>query len=407
MERVFKVDQALAIMLENRKYSMLIIALDCHFGHIERFIRNLKSVNNLVEITLFTDNKDLSEDTKNCLSDVIYRESVTPTSRLGRLKAISKLLNKRCLYKQFKKISTDRRYDIVNIQFTQYYMAYILGPLSRMTDHIVLTPWGSDVLRVESRIKQLFLRRVYCHASLITTSHTSSLGSVILKRYSVAKERMKPLAWGSETIDYINENLDRVSTAKAKDILHLTDKYVITCGYNAFKEQRHERIIEAIDEVKDQLPPNLILVFPFTYGVKSQKQQYALKLKNKCQELGIPVLFFEEYLSVEETFLLRRASDMFIHVQTTDGGNSTIMEYLICGNKVIHGSWMHYNWLDCPPRFYFPVDVLEELPNVIVEAFRADTPRIPDEVVTRIKNRGWKQKMIAWNEAFISCIQEN
>ena len=393
-------------MVESKKYSMLVIALDCHFGHVERFIRNLKSVNNLVEITLFTENKELSEDTKNCLSEVYYREYVIPTSRLGRLKIVSKLLNKWSLYKQFKKISTTRRYDVVNIHFTQYYMAYYLGLLSRMANSIVLTPWGSDVLRVESRIKHFFLRRVYRHADLITTGPTSSVGSVILKRYSVAKEKMKPLAWGSETIDYINENLDRVSVAKAKDILNLTDKYVITCGYNAFKEQRHERIIDAIEEVKDQLPSNLILVFPFTYGVKSQKQQYALKLKNKCQELGIPVLFFEEYLSVEETFLLRRASDMFIHVQTTDGGNSTIMEYLICGNKVIHGSWMHYGWLDYPPRFYFPVDALEELPNVIVEAFRAETPRIPEEVVTRIKNRGWKQKMIAWNEAFMSCLRE-
>lgn len=390
-------------MQENKKYSMLVIALDCHFGHIERFIRNLKSVNNLVEITLYTDNVELSEETKNCLSGIIYRENATPT----KLKAVSKLLNKWCLYKQFKKMSKIRRYDIINIQFTQYYMAYILGPLSRMTSIIVLTPWGSDVLRVKSRIKQLFLRRVYRHADLITTSHTSSVGSVIFKQYSVAKERMKSLSWGSETIDYINENLDRVSVSEAKAILNLKDKFVITCGYNAFKEQRHERIIDAIEEVKDQLPSNLILVFPFTYGVKSQKQQYALKLKSKCQELGIPVLFFEEYLSVEETFLLRRASDMFIHVQTTDGGNSTIMEYLICGNKVIHGSWMHYKWLDFPPRFYFPVDSLEELPNVIVEAFRAETPRIPDEVVTKIENRGWKQKMIAWNEAFISCLKEN
>jgi len=394
-------------MLESKKYAVLVIALDCHFGHVERFIRNLKSINNLVEITLFTDNKDLSEDTKNCLYDIIYREYVTPTSRLGRLKAFSKLLNKWCLYKQFKKISTTRRFDIVNIQFTQYYMAYYLSLLSRMASKIVLTPWGSDVLRVDSRIKQLFLRRVYRNADLITIGPDSSLGSVIVRQYSVKKERMKPLAWGSETIDYINENLDKISVSKAKNILNLTGKYVITCGYNGFKEQRHERIIEAIGEVKDQLPPNLILVFPFTYGVKSQKQQYALKLKNKCQELRIPVLFFEEYLSVEETFLLRRASDMFIHVQTTDGGNSTIMEYLICGNKVIHGSWMHYKWLDCPPRFYFPVDTLEELPNVIIEAFRADTPRIPNEVVTIIEKRGWKQKMVAWDDAFISCLKEN
>ena len=132
-----------------------------------------------------------------------------------------------------------------------------------------------------------------------------------------------------------------------------------------------------------------------------------LWMKRRGLKFGIAAVFNEDYLSVEDIFNLRRASDMFIHVQTTDAGNSTIMEYLICGNKVIHGSWMHYQWLDYPPKFYFPVDDLKDLPKVFVEAYQSEMPSLPEEVVTRIKNRGWKQKMIAWNETFISCINED
>ena len=391
--------------MENRKYSILIIAFECHFTHVERFIRNLKCVNPLAEITMFGDELTITDDIRKNADEIICKKRYTDSHRV-KGKRLSKLLNKVTLFKQVRNLSANRRFDIVNIHFPHYFMYFVMRSLHKMSDHVVLTPWGSDILRVSNKTKMHLLKKVYRRADLITVGPWGAVGKVINKEFGVDEIRMASLAWGSETIDFINDHLADVTRQDAKRKLGLEDKFVITCGYNAFYEQRHLKIIDAILEAKDRLPGNLVLLFPVTYGTKSKKQEYIGILKRRCLKYGLSAVFFEDYLSVEDIFYVRRASDMFIHVQTTDGGNSTIMEYLICGSKVIHGSWMHYKWLDYPPQFYFPVDNLKDLPGVILSAFQSESKVIPEEVLTIIKNRGWKQKMMIWNEAFMSLLSQ-
>ena len=44
--------------MENKKYSMLIVALYCDTGHIAAFVRNLRQKNSMVEITILTEKPD-------------------------------------------------------------------------------------------------------------------------------------------------------------------------------------------------------------------------------------------------------------------------------------------------------------------------------------------------------------
>ena len=96
---------------------------------------------------------------------------------------------------------------------------------------------------------------------------------------------------------------------------------------------------------------------------------------------------------------------MFVHIQATDGGNSSLQEYVLCGAKVVHGVWIHYPRLEqYKPLFYFPVNELDELGDAIVKAYNSDPIQTPEQVMDYIRNRGWKAKMPLWNEFFISCI---
>ena len=390
--------------MENKRYSILLIAFDCHYSHVARFVKYLKRINPLVGITLFADHEDISNEIKENVCDIIYRRYYKP--RISKkFKRFSRFMNKILMYNQFKDLAQNRHFDIVNIHFCQYYMVYYMNLIRKMCNKIVITPWGSDVLRVGSKIKLNMLGRVYRKADMITIGPRGSVGKFICQRFGVDENKMTSLSWGSETIDYINEHIDIVSKDEAKSQLGLSGHYLITCGYNAFPEQRHEIVIDAINKVKDSLPANTILVFPVTYGGnQNKKNAYVQSLKDKVKALNLSAVFYEDYLTVKEVFLLRRSSDMFVHVQTTDAGNSTVMEYVICGNKVLHGSWMHYKWLDYEPKFYFPVDDLENLFSVIVDAYRSDLPSVPEEVVSIIKARGWSEKMIMWDEAFVSLL---
>lgn len=387
------------------RYSILIIAFECHYSHVDRFIKYLKQVNPLVAITLFADDHAITEGIRNSVDEIIHKKRVSVTRGI-KIGGLSKFLNKIILFRQIRNLSREKRFDIANIHFTQYYMCFVMDCLHRMSEQVILTPWGSDVLRINSKFKKFLLKQTYRKSDKVTVGPRGMVGRVINKEFGVDEKRMVSLAWGSETIDFINDHLASVSKQDAKRKMGLEDRYLITCGYNAFPEQRHAEIITALSGIKDRLPSNLVLVFPVTYGTESRRAAYISVLKNLCETLGLPAVFYDHFLSVEDTFYLRRASDMFIHVQTTDGGNSTIMEYLICGNKVIHGSWMHYKWLDYPPLFYFPVQEVEDLPNVVLDAFRSEVPIIPEEVLTIIRNRGWKRKMMNWDEFFRSCLSQ-
>lgn len=387
------------------RYSILIIAFECHYSHVDRFIKYLKQVNPLVAVTLFADEHLISDRIRNSVDEIIFKKRATDHCGI-KIKGLSKFLNKIALYEQIQEMSRVRRFDIINIHFTQYYMFFVMNCLHRMSKQVILTPWGSDVLRVKSKFKKFLLKKTYRKSDKVTVGPRGMVGRVINKEFGVDEKRMVSLAWGSETIDFINDHLISISKQDAKKKIGLENKYLITCGYNAFPEQRHTEIITALLGIKDRLPSNLVLVFPVTYGTESRKAAYINLLKSQCEMLGLPAVFYDHYLSVEDTFYLRRASDMFIHVQTTDGGNSTIMEYLICGNKVIHGSWMHYKWLDFPPLFYFPVQDMEDLPNVVLDAFCSEDPIIPGEVLTIIRSRGWKRKMTNWDEFFRTCLSQ-
>ena len=393
--------------MENKKYSILLICTNGIPGHIIRFIRNLKNANPSVCITFFSKRSKewFPEELDFYLDDFIQLKKYTGWPH--RLWIFRGLFDYFAMVKQFKELARSHHYDIVNIHFPQYYLDSVMHSIRRMSNCIIVSPWGSDVLRVADKEKKR-LRRVIKKADYITVGSTGFFGKVLCQEMKIDKEKFHPLAWGSETIDYINGHLSEISTEQAKESLGLSGRYLITCGYNAFESQKHETIINAINDKRIFLPDNMTLMFPVTYGtaVDSIDKKYIGRLKVLCEDLNLSTVFYENYLSLPDTFLLRRATDMFIHIQPSDGGNSSLQEYVLCGAKVVHGAWIHYNYLEqFKPLFYFPVNDLNELGDVIVDAYRSEPIRIPEQVIAYISNRGWKAKMMLWNDFFVSCLK--
>ena len=391
--------------MENNHYNILIIGMFGIPSHLDRFIRNLKLTNPSACISLYSDrNKDgFSPDTHNCIDEYIQRRKHTGWPR--RVWKFRSWFNHLAYVRQFKDLARTHHFDIVNIHYPSYLLSDVMGSIRKMADTIVVSPWGSDVLRVDDPKKKKRLSVVLKNADVITVSSTGLFAPVLCEEMRIDRTKFHPLAWGSETIDYINEHIPEVTREEAKASLHLEGKYLITCGYNAFEEQRHELILNAIKSRQEELPDNLTLLLPLTYGSSygTKKQEYVARLKALCDELQLPVVFYEDYLSLSELFMLRRATDMFIHIQTTDGGNSSLQEYVLCGAKVVHGAWIHYAHLEqYEPLFYFPVRELEELGDVIVNAYKADPIQTPAQVMEYISSRGWKAKMRLWNDFFLS-----
>lgn len=389
-----------------KKYSLLVIGWNVYIGHVTEFIRNLKKTNPNVEISLLTSKSSLAEIPEDIIKNT--SEIMCFKYYSGRIKCrvLAEFVNRLYFFWVFIRVSR-KRYDIVDIHYAKPRLAYVMHWIRKMSNNILISPWGSDVMRVDDERLVQQLRKVYSQTKFFTVSKSSSVGQCLVTKYNVDPNKLAGLGWGGEFFDFIRENPNRVTTEDAKARFGLSNRYVITCGYNTQLAQRHIDIIEAIYGVRDQLPENLTILLPFTYGKTTFNDRYTEIVKKKCRELGLDAIAIEEHLDMLGLLKLRMATDMFVHVQSTDAGSRSVMEYVLCNKKVVHGSWVKYDYLEnYRPSCYFPVERMEDLGKCIVEAYQAQVTDLPQEVMDIIMERGWKKKMVLWNDFFESLVKD-
>lgn len=389
--------------MENKKYSILIVGIKCYFGHVMEFVVNLKKKNPLVDITLILSpipdevNKELTRFVNRIVIHKTYESKIVPHFIISGMNAI-------LCYFAFLRLYLRSHFDIVDIHFVKPYIKYAMPIIRKMTKNIVITPWGSDVMRVENAKSIDVLCKIYSQARYVTVGKDSQIGRCAIEKFKVNPDKMVKLGWGGEFFDYMEENSEKVTTEEAKARFGLSGRYVITCGYNMRKAQRLEDIMDAVYSVKDQLPENLTLLFMRTYreGV-NKKGSYSQTIIDKGRALGFDVVMVKDYLDMEDLLKLRKATDIFVHVQTTDAGSRSVMEYVLCNKKVVNGSWNKYLYLEkFKPSCYFPVDKIEDLGACIVKAYQSQIGELPQEVRNIILERGWSHRMNLWNGFFES-----
>ena len=393
--------------MDNKKYSLLIVALYCHPGHIIDIANHLKSKNPLVDITILT---DVPNDYKNSLSDKSIKLLLYDVPPFNcRFRRLRFLVIQHRQRKFFSNFSKGRKFDIINVHFPNRYMSCVVNYLRAMTNNIVISPWGSDLLRRDAislkRLKRFYEKADYITLKASPVSQLGPLGKIVQEDFKIDTKKMVGGFWGSDIVDFAIKNGDSISQDDAKDRFGLSGRYVITCGYNRQEAQRHKAIIEAIDQKKKQLPENLTLLFPMTYGNMVYQGEYVEEVKKKKEKRNLKAKFVTDFLSVEDLYKLRKATDIFVHVQTTDAGARSVYEYILCNKKIVHGSWMSYKKLESyKPLFYFPVDTLANLGDVIVKAYNSDNIEIPQEVMDIVLSRSWESNITKMNDFFMSIV---
>ena len=367
--------------MENKRYSLLIIAIYCLPGHIKDIINHLKAKNPLVDISLLTDKP---YEYVNILSDYeikIYHYDVCPVDHI-KIRRLRFYIIRHRQCKFLSRFCKNKKYDIINVHFPNRYMSYVIDSL----DQLAIFYRKSDYIT-------------------ISPNSCSPIGNIILQDFKIDPKKCVGSFWGSDIVDYALTKGKTISQEESKRRFGLEGKYVITCGYNSVKEQRHQAIIEAIGQVKSQLPDNLVLLFPMIYGNISYIHEYIEILNKECRKRNLEAVFVSEHLSVEDLFKLRKSTDIFIHVQTTDAGARSVYEYILCEKKIVNGSWMGYKNLEAfKPLFYYPVSNMEDLGKVIVKAYQSPKIHIPQEVFDIVNSRSWDNLITQMNNFFMSIV---
>ena len=388
-------------MKNNKKYKILL-ARTSYDAHLNRFVRRLKQYNPNVTIDVLTSvqKKEIPDDIKQHASNVFFYK-LSGGHILTRLTFLKYFLDGMFLRKTIKRIAKDSHYDIINIHYPTIEFSYAINVMRKIANAIVLSPWGSDVYRI-NKLQQRKLKELYQKSDWITGLDNKRFWYDIAKIFNVPIEKIIHLNIASETVDYMATHLEIISQNQAKEILKVKDQYVITCGYNGNPAQQHKAIIEAIAKIKNDLPSQFVLLFPVTYG---GNKKYIDELKEDVSRNGINAVFLERYMNMEEMFYLVQATDVFIHIQTTDSDSLCVKEYLFCKKKVVHGSWIEYDdFKKYPPEPFYKVDNINDLDSVIVDAVNGPARFASNEWWNEFKNSGYNYWMPKWDSFYQSLL---
>lgn len=363
-------------------------------AHLNRFINNLKLADKTDSIIIDVfDIWGVNENNNKYIRN-LYSVRLHFKSFLYNIPVLSSLFHFIDYRISFRKVSN--QYDIVNIHYVTDFSYYILDIMKRRTTKIVITPWGSDIYRIKESDKRK-VGKVLKNGYAITYPH-DRMKSDIQKIFSLDSAAFVQMYFGSETIDYLL-NMP-YSQIEAKEKLGFAKKYIIVCGYNRVPEQKHGNIITALAAVKNQIPNNTMLVFPFSYGICPNN--YKNFLVNKLKESGFEYKFFDNYLTDEENALLRMSADMFIHIQTTDANSATIQEFLLTDTVMFNGAWLKYPLLEQHNQIpYIKVDSMEDLSSKIALYFNGSVlVSVSNECKEIINSNSWINRGKEWFNYF-------
>ena len=382
-------------MKEN--YRILLIG-NLYNNHMVRFVRNLKQTNPKAIVDGFEPFQKgicFPAELESYFNECKLVEFSNNFESFPVLRSIELIMNwKKC----FRSFAKGRHYDIVNIHFPMYLERFILDDIKRITNRIVLTPWGSDVYRI-SNGKRAIVKKIYDCADFVTGAG-GRFTQDFMRIYDIPIDKFVKIGIGSETIDYISENKPKLSTEEAKNRLGIGGYYTISCGYNASSAQRHLQIIESIVKVKHMLPKNLMLLFPVTYP---QAISYIAELKKTVDYYGLHAMWFDKYMDVSSLFELIMATDLFIHIQTTDANSASLKEYILCEKNCINGSWLKYDDLEEDGvKPFHVVDHLAQLDQVIIDAYKKGAPKISNNTLHVVESLGCKPTSVKWNNFFMN-----
>ena len=389
---------------------MLIVLCRGNIRHIDEFTKQLKKANPLAELSLLTgcEQERIPQSLRDRMQEIFFLRPLKQCK--VKIPPLSSIINLYYYLEVFRTLSRKRHYDVVNIHHAkERHLVYALRYFRRMAKRIVITPWGAgDVLGMdESKKKQIDqLGKLYRSADWITVSPISNTGNNCIRLYHTDPQRMKSLKWGMEMVDFIveNERMNEITIQDSKERFGVENRFVIVCGYSTAPTHRHEEIVSAINSVKSQLPSNLTLVFPFTYGRGDAK--YIEKVQKRCTDYGLDAMFITQFMTLDDLYRLRLATDLFVTLLPEDSASRTVYEYALLGSKVICGSWLKGGIYDCKPPFYFPVDKIEDLDRVLIEAYHSEKKETSDDVKQMILSSGWSNQIKGWNDMFVELASE-
>ena len=257
-------------------------------------------------------------------------------SRIGK---VSKAVFWAGMNRFLKKKYADLKGSVVNIQYVSVFFVMLLPFLSATFSRIVISFWGSDLMRQNRTILKL-LSLLISKADIVTLQTPELVKVFNSKMGSSCNDKIRIVRFGNPFLDDIDSmSSDTVSRFTGKYGID-TSRTVVVMGYNRTRGQQHTAVAGSLAEHKVDCS-RIFIVIPWTSGPCDDPDAYRKEIEDILKD-DYDYLFITEYLSDEELVALRKATDVLIQVQITDSMSASMEESLYAKKEVITGEWLPY-----------------------------------------------------------------
>lgn len=276
---------------------------------------------------------------------------------------ISSYLNQKVFVRLFFR-GIKKKYDFIDFHSIPPYTDRLIFQCIKSKLPYDVTFWGSDIINVsEKRSDELKILLDSCEH----IKCTKNLYDLVEKLYGESyKSKYHETYFGNVGLDYLN----RISEKEKEDLAiklfgNIEDKIIVTCGYNGREVQDHELIINALNQLPNNIKKKLFVVFPMTYG---KNESYYDKVRRMLKESSFCSIMLESFLDNYDLAALRFKTDIMIMAQKTDAFSGSVQEHLYCKNIVMIGEWLDYPLLKKSDIYYVDftkTDLTEKLLEVL------------------------------------------
>jgi len=332
---------------------------------------------------------------KNVREIVFLRNSV-----FGKIPKLRGLIR---LKKNRNYIMQHESYDVCHIHFVSSYLSFLANTFAKKCNHIICSVWGSDFYRSSSSIRRL-QERLYKISNVITFANEKSMmefDEYYNKRYS---SKLRICRFGLAPLEVLRDL--ELNQRECRKLLGLPeDSFIITVGYNNNPAQQHIKILNSIEKHKREIPKNVFLVLPMTYGAT---EEYRNTVRKHLEQHGFRYRIFDKFMPDEEMAMLRKASDLMIQVQITDQFSGSMQEHLYTENIVITGDWLPYGILDEKGVFMLKVSSVEEVGEKLVYALNnldslKEKCKKNPEIIWELSR--WEKNIQSWIDIYEELLQ--
>ena len=298
-------------------------------------------------------------------------------------------------YTTLKKILSNGCYDAINIQELPFYSWIYVKCVHKHGIKAILTPIGSDALRVKGWTSML-LQKGFDMTDYVTITADSGFAEKVIGKFNINRNKIRDLSYGSDAISEIILMKRLHSREELAQMLNIPyADYYICCGYNAHRAQNHADMLRAIAANAEILPKGYKVLIPLGYGGGNPIRK---ELEQENIRFGLDIVFLMDYLSPKEVAALRLITDLFIHIQDTDAHCFTMREFLLAETQVINGRWLSYPELEQYGLPYYVCESKDTLKDTLAAYFKGALPPIQctAELKRSLQQSSWNNVAQCW-----------